>query len=245
MYQKKKLGCALAALAVSVCMGGCGQAVQESEGISFLGNEAVRIMDAPVTIGEYMLYAVGVSAPYDGAGEGYWSGYSYNAQGVKETNETIVKEEIAESIRIVKVLCAAGEEKYGISLTKEEEGVLKENAAAYYSSLVENGVEEGFLTPELVARFVKEQYLSEKVYKALLEKYTAGGDGGDEEDVPEAFMEEVSGLLAEYDGSYRYQTSINWTMLDRFRFADSASGADGADLDNAVSYLLREGGKEE
>lgn len=205
---------------ITVCMGiACSQKSKEDPPteVSFLGNEAVRIMDTPVTLAEFMLYTVGIKTPY--------------------------KEEIAESIRIVKVLCAAGE-KYGISLSEEEEAVLKDSADSYYDALMENGVDGSFLTSAVTNRYVREQYLSEKVYGCIKEKHApAGEDGGEATELTEEVMDEIAELLDEYDGDYRYQTSINWELLNQFQFYEYASG--GADPDDAINYLLEKGGERE
>lgn len=247
------IGCTVFFICTAACIGMVISAIIQAFGknkeetipeISFRRNEAVRIMDTPVTLAEFMLYTVGIKTPYDEAhGEEYWSEYSYNAQGVKESNETIVKEEIADSIRLVKVLCAA-EKKYGVSLSKEEEDILKANAVSYYDSLIKNGVDDSFLTSGIVNKYVREQYLSEKVYNCIKELH---GDGGEEEtELSEALMGEIADLLDQYDGNYRYSVSINWPLLRRFRFYEYFD-PDKEDMDDAIHYLLnqRDGGTEE
>lgn len=221
--------------------------------ISFYSNEVMRVMDTPVTLAEYMLYTVDVKTPYDEAhGDTYWSEYSYNAQGEKETNETIVKEEIAESIRLVKVLCAAGK-AYGVSLSEDEENILKAGADEYYNSLIKAGTDSSFLTVGIVNKYVREQYLSERVYHAILQRSVTDAPSKmpseKEEELCDALMEEIADLLARYDGDWQYSVNINWDLLNEFRFSDSwATGypePDKEDLDDAVRHLLDQNKKKE
>lgn len=232
----------------------CGRAVFNREKvpdtapprISFRSNEVMRVMDTPVTLAEYMLYTVDIKTPYDEAhGDAYWSEYSYNAQGEKETNETIVKEEIAAAIRLVKVLCAAGQ-IYGVSLSEDEESVLKASAKEYYDSLIKGGTDSSFLTAGIVAKYVKEQYLSERVYDAMLQRRVTGTSeeaaSGREEELSGEIMEEIADLLERYDRNWQYSVNINWDLLDEFRFTDvramESFDPETEDLDGAVRYLL-------
>lgn len=221
-----------------------------AEAIAFGEDEAVRIMGEAVSMGEFMLYSVDVKNAYDEAmGEGFYTETGINAQGVTEPYEYIVKEEIAESIRMVKTLCAAAEPEYGITLSKEEEQLLEENANAYYDALAENGIDTGFLPAETVRAYIREEYLAGKVYAYLKEQYpsteAAPIDVGNEQaesqsvyaEASAELVEHVAGVMEKYDGGYRYDTHINWELMEAFPFYEVKIFTT-SDMDNALNAML-------
>ena len=195
-----------AALAL-FCTAGCGSGPGAGTVIAFGEDEAMRTVGAPVSVAEFMLYSVDVKTAGDGTvDDGFYERIGISASGAALTNENIVKEGIAESIRTVRVLCAAAGES-GASLSADEERILKENAGTYHRQMTEAGVDEAFLSEETVERFVRETYLAGKVY-ARMESLR-----GDTEDIP--------ALLERYDGSYSSRTSINWELLTGFSLQGS------------------------
>lgn len=215
--------------------------------IMFHENEAMRTLDTPVTMAEFMLYALGVKENYDESMEDhFYAQIGTNTDGEEETYENIVKEEIAESIRIVKALCAAAETEYGITLSKDEEMVLKSNADAYYETLLENGVDPVFLPQEIVRKYIREEYLSQKVYGHLKKQYNVADqivvdvrneqaeDGKAMVDmVSDELAEEIAKLVEKYDHGYSYKTNINWELMDFFRFYEPKD----LNIDNVVNTL--------
>lgn len=242
-------------LAASTC-GMYGDKLEEveQEKVIFGEDEAVRIMGEPVSMPEFMLYSVDIKNTYDEAmGEGFYAENGINAQGVNEPYENIVKEEIAESIRMVKVFCAAAEPEYGITLSAEEEEVLKENADSYYGQIVANGVDAGFLPGETVRVYIREEYLAGKVY-AYLAKQHPSGEGSAQVDVGNAqkgeavqagvlevsagLAETCANLIEKYDAGYRYDTHINWELMGAFPFYGQNTYTT-EDMDSAISVMLQ------
>lgn len=222
------------------------------ETITFHENEAMRTMDTPVTMAEYMLYTLDVKNSYDEAmGENFYSQTGTNAEGETEIYENIVKEEIAESVRMVKVLCAAAEPEYEITLSEDEENVLEQNADDYYDSLMENGVDPDFMTPEIVRKYIREEYLSQKVYAHLESIYGSSAQdteaidvGNDEnqgtqeaenEEISDELAEEIAKLVETYDSGYSIKTNINWELMDAFAFTQTYTTED---IDNALNTMI-------
>jgi hypothetical protein len=217
--------------------------------IVFGEEEAVRIMGEPVSMDEFLLYALDVVNGYElQYGEDIWDQMTTDIEGEEETVENVTKEEIVETIRLVKVLCSVSEE-YGISLTEDEESVMAETADSYYESVLEAGVEdEDGSMKEAIDNYYRENYLSQKVYEYLQKNCddyeeptlinTASADAAqpadeDEElssasvsSITDEMAELCASLVTEKDPDFYYKTSINWAVLDQFIFSKSedASG---------------------
>lgn len=247
-------GVLLLAGAAAVC--GRKAGLKETAAIAFYENEAMRTVDTPVTMAEFMLYAVDIKNGYDEAvGERFYEEIGTNAMGERESYENIVKEEIAESVRMVKALCSAALPEYGISLSEDEETILREQADRYHLSLVENGVVSDFLTPEIVRKYIREEYLSRKVYEHLKEKYlpkeqrvlNVGNEWAENtksDTLSDELMEEIAGIVVKYDGAYSFQTHINWELMDAFCFSEPAAYP-AESIDDAVSILSQKAAKED
>ena len=223
----------------------------EAKAIDFHDNEAMRVMDTPVSMGEYMLYSVDIRTEYENTmGTDFYGKTGTNAKGQEETYENIIKEEIAESIRMVKVLCRAAEPEFGITLSRDEEETVKNNADSYYESLIDGGVDMDFLTKPVTEKFIREQYLSQKVYVKLNEQYkednTQAVDVGNESDaeaatavseVPEELTDAIAELEKKYDNSYDFETNINWELMDAYSFAEEGKELGDEQIHNAINQL--------
>lgn len=225
---------------------------EKQDTITFYDNEAMRTMDTPVTMAEFMLYTLDVKSSYDEAmDDDFYAKTGTNAEGETETYENIVKEEIAESIRMVKTLCAAAEPEFQIALSEDEENVLKDNADTYYEMLMKNGVDPDFLSQEVVRKYIREEYLSQKVYDYLGKQYQTENqtvvDVGNEQigneaetvestAVSDELVAELARIVDEYDSGYSYKTNINWELMDSFKFYEPTTYT-AEDIDNAVNAL--------
>lgn len=248
------LACITAVLAIGAVAAACiflaGSGKEEKKSISFHENEAMRVMDTPVTMAEYMLYSVDVRKQYESSkGTDYYQKTGTNAQGMTETNEDIVKEEIAETIRMVKVLCKAAEPEFGIKLSEDEKQKIKDNADIYYEDLTGNGVDEAFLTKSVTEKYLREQYLSQKVYTKLKETY--GTDAGEAVDVgnerqedtavsaqaSENLINAIADLEKKYDPDYDYTVNINWELMDYYSFTGIKKNLTDEEIQDAVDKL--------
>lgn len=221
----------------------------KAETIEFHDNEVMRVVDIPVTMGEYMLYSVDIRNQYETSmGDDFYESSGKNAKGETETYENIVKEEIAESIRMVKVLCKAAEPEYGITLSEDEKKTVVENADSYYENLVEGGVDPEFLTKGVTEKYIREQYLAQKVYAKLEEEYETDAPGavdvGNENDADAVASTEISDKLTDavaeleekYDGDYDFDININWELMDSYDFTEKNELTDES-IQKAVNEL--------
>lgn len=244
-------GCGVAVLTAGAILAAVFTNIRdaEAETITFHDNEAMRVMDTPVTMGEYILYSVDIRNQYETSmGDDFYENTGKNAKGETETYENIVKEEIAESIRMVKVLCKAAEPEFGITLSEDEKKTVEENADSYYESLVEGGVDPEFLTKGVTEKYIREQYLAQKVYTKLEEEYgtdtTGAVDVGNENDadavasteISEELTDAVAELEEKYDGDYDFDTNINWELMDSYAFTEKTELTDES-IQNAVDEL--------
>ncbi|MGN0414869.1 MAG: hypothetical protein ACI4FX_05205 [Agathobacter sp.] len=244
-------GCGVAVLTAGAILAAVFTNIKDAkaETIVFHDNEAMRVMDTPVTMGEYMLYSVDIRNQYETSmGDDFYENTGKNAKGETETCENIVKEEIAESIRMVKVLCKAAEPEFGITLSEDEKKTVEENADSYYENLVEGGVDPEFLTKGVTEKYIREQYLAQKVYAKLEEEYGTDTNGtvdvGNENDadtvvsteISEELTDAVAELEEKYDGNYDFDTNINWELMDSYAFTEKTELTDES-IQNAVEEL--------
>lgn len=165
MINRKKCIAVLLGLLCIFTLAGCGkQPQQDTDAVVY------QYGDEDITYGEYYIYARTVEEDYQKAyGSGVWS-LELTIGDEKQSVKDVTIQDIISDINRVKVLVAQAEEMQ-VTLSDNEKAELENQAAAFYSGLTEQDIQETEVSRELVQKVMEENVLAQKVYNKIIADY--------------------------------------------------------------------------
>lgn len=165
MTYKRKWLAVLIGLLCIFSFAGCGK--QEKEDTNTI---LYHYGDADITYGEYYIYARTIEEDYQKAyGNGVWS-LELTIGDEKQSVKDVTIQDLISDINRVKVLVAQAEEMK-VALSDNERAELENQAAAFYSGLTEQDIQEAEISRELVQKVMEENVLAQKVYQKIIADY--------------------------------------------------------------------------
>lgn len=162
---KQKIVSVALVLMLAVCAG-CNRQEESTKVILTMGfseDEVFRIETASCSKQEMLLLLTNIQNQYEKIyGPEIWG---KDFDGI--TLEQNVKETVLAQISRIKTMRLLAE-RYGVSLSEEQELCLKEAAEVYYNSLNETEVKTLGVTPEIIEELYREYALADRVYEYII-----------------------------------------------------------------------------
>ena len=222
------------------------------ETIEFKENEAARIGDLSISMEEFMLYSIDVKEGYElQYGDDIWTTLTEDVNGDEATYEVVAKEDTFEQIRLIKALVKKADEM-DIIMTEEEIGVLEDTAEEYHELLVDSGIQDDYMTQNVVYQYYEDNYIAQKVYYEITgstlydssiyssssteseyeetESDTDTSDSYDQEELIEIWAD----VINEYYPDFNYETDINWDLVNQLEYSKTEEDDSNSETESTL-----------